>query len=526
MAEIEPGYRPVVMGTNGLVTAGHHLAAAAGARVLMDGANAADAAVAAAGVLAVTMPAMCGIGGDAFVLVWRPAQGRVEAINASGPAPRRASRAIFPDGLPDRGIRSAAVPGVVAGWDLLLRRHGTRPLGDLLRPAIRYAEAGFPVSYRLHKQMTMNLALLQRDEAAARAMLRAGRPYAPGELLVQSDLGKSLRRIAELGSDAFYRGPIAEAIVRASHARDGLFAAEDFGGPMAHAAEPVRTTYRGYTVYEEPPQSQGMTVLAALNLLEGFDLQAAGAGTADTLHLMIEALKLAMADRDTFVADPAFVKVPVTGLLDKAYAAAQRKRIDPRRAANSPGPGQPTDTTLLCTVDREGNAVALIQSLFLAFGSGVVADGTGLFLNNRLWGFNTTPGHANCIEPGKRTAHTLNTFMAFRDDRPALLGGTPGGPVQVQANVQVITNVLDFGMNPQAAIEAPRWFLERDGGLKVEARIEAAVRTALAARGHAVRLTEAWDPGCGGMQVIAFHPESGAAMAGADPRREGYAVAV
>ena len=530
-------HRGVVVAKKGVVAASQPLAVSAGLHVLQQGGSFADAAIATSAVLCVTEPYASHVGGDAFIIVYDAKTRKTTALNASGAAPQSANVEQFPDGIPIRGLSAAAIPGLVDAWATLNGQWGTRSLSELLAPAIDYASNGFPAGCR-YSQSFANHASLFPTFPTTLQSLTGGTLPKPGNVIRQPDLAWTLNQIAEGGRDAFYLGPVAERIVKFSRENGGLFAKEDFAAHRTQVSDPLRTTYRGYTVHGQPPVSQGHILLQELNLVEGFDLAALGPNSTDTIHLQVEAKKLAFADRAAYLGDPKFVSVPMETLLSKEYASQRRKQIDPVRASLHVTAGEVAhDTTYFCVADAEGNAVSFIQSVFWGFGSGVVAKGTGVLFNNRMTGFSLNPFSPNVLAPGKRTAHTLNAYLITRNtpnsDPLAFVGGTPGGDVQVQSNLQVICNVIDFGMNPQEAIEAPRW---QHGGqivgaagepsqeaLAIEERVPQETRQALAERGHRLEPLGPWAHGSS-YQLIAVHPETGVYMAGSDPRCDGHAA--
>jgi len=464
------------------------------------------------------------MGGDAFALVYRARDGSFTAINGSGAAPR-AAEALFETGIPQRGPRATTVPGAVAAWADLLERFGTRSLGDVLRPAIQYAREGFPVGDRLARSIASTQGVLASFYTSAAVFLRDGRPPQPGDVLVQADLAESLSMVAERGKEAFYQGELAEALVACSRAQGGLLALEDFAAHRSVWADPVSTFYRDYQVLAQPPVSQAHILLEELNIVEGDDLVALGHNSAPLIHLMVEAKKLAFADRYRYTGDPDFVRVPMEAMLSKAHARRQRARIDPDRAARDPEalPVPDTHTTYLAVVDPEGNAISYIQSIFSPFGCGMVAGDTGIVLNNRATGFSLDPASPNVLQPGKRPVHTLGAYMVARSGLPVLVLGTPGASAQVQTVFQLIVDLLDFRMDVQEAIEAPRWRSEGDD-LLLEGRVPTEVRDRLAAMGHRVQPAPDFDPQTGGAQVIKLDHAHGVLHGGADPRREGYAL--
>jgi gamma-glutamyltranspeptidase/glutathione hydrolase len=551
--------RSVVLARNGLIATSQPLASAAGLRVLQEGGNAIDAAVTAAAVLAVVEPTMNGIGGDLFALVYDARTKTLKGLNASGRSPSRASldelRRRQLAEMPSSGILSVTVPGVVDGWAELLARHGTLSLARALAPAIEYAREGFPVSEIIATQWRQAAKRLARDPAAAAVFLPGGEPPAPGQVFRNPALARSLELIARGGRDAFYRGPLAQAIVADSAARGGLFELGDFADHRSDWVEPLSTNYRGYEVFELPPNTQGLAALEMLNILEGFDLKSLGHNSAAYLHLLIEAKRIAWADRDRYLADPDQVPPAVLKtLLSKEYAAARRREIDPERAqptyrpATIPGLPTPSgapreavwrtrlllprpepvdepdvasgDTIYLTAADSRGNVVSLIQSLFANFGAGIVAGDTGIVLHNRGALFAFDPTHPNALAPHKRPFHTLVPAMVFKEGRPWLSYGVMGGDMQPQGHVQVLLNLVEFGMNIQEAGEAAR-FRHAANGVALESAISAEARAGLEARGH--RLTSGFDI-FGGFQGILIDPKSGVLMGGSDPRKDGLAI--
>ena len=532
-------FRPSVMGGNGMVASGHALASQAGIQTLTAGGNAVDAAIATAAALGVVEPAGSGVGGDGFILIYWAETGQVSAVNASGPAPGAATRERYLEdgGIPMKGIRSVSVPGLVDGWLLAHERYGALPLGEVFGPAISLCEDGFPVSHQLANGLKGENERFASDPLTRAIYTNDGKPIAAGSLLCNRNLGTTLRKIAQDGRKTLYEGELAKAIIEFSRSRDGLFTEEDLGNYHAHWAEPIHVNYRGYEVYEMPPNSSGHILLQELNMVELFDLQSLGCNTAESIHLMVEAKKLAFADREKYMADPEWVDIPIEGMLSKSYAAEQAERIDMNRAAVDVAAGGPEaheDTTCFCTADRAGNLVCILQSIQSGFGSSLVAGDTGILLNNRMTYWHLEEGHPNCLMPGKRVRHTMNPVIVTKDGKPVLTCGTPGADTQVQTNLQLVTHMLDFGMTPQEAVAAPRWRSLQNpmestiphvcsNNLQVEDRFPESVREELAQRGHELELVGDWG-GPGSAQAIAVHPESGALIGGSDPRRDGYAV--
>jgi gamma-glutamyltranspeptidase/glutathione hydrolase len=529
--------RPVTIATHGMVASPHYLATAAGLRILQQGGNAVDAAVATSAVLTVVYPHMCSPGGDAFWLIHPAEEGRLRGLNASGRAPYAATRAFFEGrgltSIPLRGLLPVTVPGVVDGWGVALRRYGTMSLAKVLEPAVGYAQEGFPISAKLSRWMEQNAEVLHKYPTSARVFLGEGGPARPGKILRQEDLARSLRTIGQEGCRAFYRGRIAEAIVRFCAENGGLLSAQDLVDHRSDWVEPIGITYRGHTIYEFPPSTQGLAALLALNIVEGFDLPSMERQSAEYLHLLVEAKKLAFADRDRYISDPDFVEIPVQELSSMEYAAARRASIDLHEAARQVSAGHPPggDTVYLCVVDRQGNAVSLIQSIYFAFGCGVVVGDTGIILQNRGAYFSLDPSHVNRLEPHKRPFHTLTPAMVFKDDQPYLVLGTMGGDGQPQTHLQIISNIVDFGLDVQEAIEAPRWlsgrFLLGDEPadlLSVEGRFQVKVLDQLVAKGHRIEVLEDLAEVMGHAQAIMIAPDSGVLMGRADPRGDGVAL--
>ncbi len=528
-------HRPTILGRRGVVASPHPLATLTGIQILQEGGNAVDAAVATNAVLAVVHPHMCGLGGDLFVLVYHAKEEAVLALNASGAAPEAATpeayRAAGHAEMPFRGLWSVTVPGVVDGWAAAVARCGSMGLKDLLRPAMHWAEAGFPVSPELAEIAGAERALLQRSAEAARIYLPGGRGPKAGQVLHQSNLGRTLHALSEGGREAFYAGPVAQDIVRFSQANGGLLTAEDLAAPHAEWVRPLAVEYRGFRVFQCPPNSQGIATLMALQILAGFDL--ASASEADRIHLMVETKKLAFSDRDRYVSDPRFVSVPTEHLLDPAYSGTRRALISWERAAQHVSAGELRgDTICLCTADGQGNWVAWIQSLYSSFGSGVVAGKTGILLQNRGAYFSLDPAHVNRLAPGKRTLHTLTPLLALRGKEPFLATGTRGADGQPQTLLTILTGVADRGLGIQDALDEPRWVHGRrvrgddPSTLRIETRFPPEVASALAARGHRVQATVPFDFNMGFAQAIMRNPESGCLVGAADPRGDCLALGI
>jgi gamma-glutamyltranspeptidase/glutathione hydrolase len=521
-----PG-RSVVMCTRGMVATSQPMATQVGLDILKRGGNAVDAAVAACATLAVTEPHATGIGGDCFLLYHEARSGRLHGLNGSGRAPAAATpeayRARGLAQVPETGILSVTVPGAVDAWDTARERFGTMGLDELLAPAIEYADEGYVVSPVVGQAWRSLESLLAPHVDSSRALLVDGRAPAVGTIHRQPLLARTLKRIAREGRAAFYGGAIGEEIVRFSRAHDGLLALEDFAAHRSEWVEPIATDYRGVRVFEIPPNGQGITALMTLNILEQTAFGQRPRLGVEHLHYLIEAFKLAVAERDTHVCDPAFHAVPVDALLSKAYARDQAARIDPQRVLGYPLASNlrpHRDTVYLTVVDRDRNAVSLINSLYYPFGSLLVAGDTGVTLQNRGAGFVLDPEHANCIAPRKRPLHTIIPAMAYRNGKPLLAFGVMGGEYQAMGHAYVFSNWLDFGLDLQEAIDAPR-FLPGLGVVAVERSLPAASCEALRRRGHVVVES---DTALGGAQAIYIDNEAGVLQAASDPRKDGCAL--
>ena len=564
-------HRPVVMGRNGMVCAGHPLAAQAGVSVLQQGGNAVDAAIATAAALGVVEPLMSGIGGDGFIMAYLAGEDRLRVSNGTGAAPYAATLERYRDGIPMKGILSVSVPGLLNAWLDTHEAYGRLPLSNVLAPAIALASDGFPVTHylaaaiagdRLLCKFPTSQAIYTRDGSGA--SLQAG------DILSNPDLARTLSTIAAEGRDAFYRGSIGEAIVRFSEEQGGLLTMADLDDCHARWQEPIAARYRGYTVYEAPPNSSGHILLQELNIIDGHDIAALGFGSAESIHLMVEAKKLAFADREAYVADPDYVDVPLEGMLSREYARERSASIDPERAGSNVAAGDPwrhqtaprkavasgagrrgprteqEDTTCFVVADRDGNAVCQLQSIQSGWGSSLVAGNTGILLNNRMTYWHLDAGHVDCLQPGKRVRHTMNPVMVFQEVPESENGhgagrqlifalGTPGADCQVQSNMQVITNLIDHGMTLQEAVEAPRWKDVQDGTestlphsaenrLLMEGRFDVDAVRRLRSMGHPVHVLGEWDGVTGREMALHIDPNTGAIHGAADPRHDGYAI--
>ena len=547
-----------VFASRGMVACAHYLATRAGVHILTQGGNAIDAAIAANATMTVVYPSTSSAGGDVFMLIWDAKSRKLYALNGSGRAPQGMTPEFFvSQGLkqiPERGPLSINVPGAVDGWFEALGRFGSLPAETIFAPAITYAEEGMPVTSKLSGWLSnMAETVLKRWESSAGVYLPNNRPPRTGEVLRQPALARTYRMLAKDGRDAFYHGPLARTITDYIQQCGGVLSIEDMQQHHSDWVEPISTNYRGYEVYEFPPNSQGITALEMLNIIESFDLKSLGYQTADYLHILLEAKKLAFADRDRYISDPDFVDVPVERLLSKEYAEQQRARINPRRAAASIAAGleKGGDTMYLCVADREGNVVSLIQSLYNGFGSGVVGGDTGVMLHNRGTYFSLDPQHVNYLQPGKRTMHTLTPAMVLREGEPFMAVGSMGGDAQPQIHVQLLSAMLDFGMNAQQAIAAPRWrsgpvrihpssgrrgimqgqrgvdgHMERDivELVMLENRFPSGIPLLLDLLGHRTNVVGPWEDGMGHAQAIQINASNRIFEGAADPRCDGLAL--
>ena len=520
-----PGRSPV-RATEAMAATSHPLATAAALDVLRGGGNAMDAAVTAAAVLAVVEPQSTGIGGDCFVLYVPRGEGRVIAFNGSGRAPAAASldwyRSRGFQAIPTYGAHAVTIPGAIDAWCRLLEDHGRRGIDAALAPAIRYAEGGYPIHDRVAFDWSDCAELLNADPGAARILLPGGKPPVAGQIHRQPELGQTLRTIAREGRRGFYAGAVAADMVAHLRAQGGLHSLEDFAAAAGDYVEPIQAAYRGVDIFQMPPNNQGLTALLMLNILAGFDLGALDPLGAERLHLEIEAGRLAYRDRNALIADQDKVPVPVAELLAAPYAEELRRRIDRNRAQTDLPPSlmRKSDTVYLSVVDRDRNAVSFINSTYYSFGSGLVSPKTGVVLQNRGSSFRLDPNHPNCIAPGKRPMHTIMPGMALRNGRVLMPFGVMGGDYQPFGHVHLLTNILDFGMDPQAALDFPRVFYAGDM-VQAEHGVPEAAVAGLRARGHQVET--AAEP-LGGGQAIRIDWEAGTLTGGSDPRKDGLAL--
>jgi len=533
--------RSVVLARHGMVATSHPEASEAGLRILQNGGNAADAAIAANAMLGVVEPMSCGIGGDLFVIYWDHKSQRLYGLNASGRSPRAASRPKMTElgvtSIPTSGPLSWSVPGCVNGWEALRSRFGTKPLAELLADSITTSNDGFPVTEIIAASWQGSAASLARTpDAAATYLIDNDRAPRFGEVFKNPRLAATYRKIAAGGAAAFYRGDIADRIVAYSQRQGGLFSQEDFADDKPDWIDPVSTNYRGYDAWELPPNGQGIAALQILNLLEPHDLKAWGPSHPEYLHRLIEAKKLAFADRARFYADPQMADVPVQQLISKEYALRQGSRIQANRAADDVPPGDPRlqhgDTIYLTVVDKDRNCCSLIQSLYFGFGSQLVPGDVGFALQNRGTLFAMDEHHPNRLEPGKRPFHTIIPAFVTRQGKPWFSFGVMGGDMQPQGHVQILVNLIDFGMNVQAAGDAARIqhigsatptgeAAKGSGTVLVESGISDGTIAALRAKGHEVLRAKG---SFGGYQGILLDLDQGVLQGASESRKDGQAV--
>jgi len=523
--------RSMVVGRRGMVATSNPLASQAGLRVLRAGGNAADAAIAAAAMLNVTEPASTGVGGDCFALFYDASTRQVTALNGSGRAPAALTLDdLLAQGLteiPTTSPHAVSVPGAVAGWADLLARHGRMTLADVLQDAIDYAREGYPVHPVFAASWQATEAFLRRSPYAG-DYLPDGRAPAAGQVVRLPGLANTLQAIADGGPDAFYSGPVADAIVTTLQEVGGLMTRDDLKAHRSTWDEAISTGYRGVTVYECPPNGQGMVALEALNIVAGDDVAALPWDSPERIHLVVEAMRISFADARQYNADLATNPAPLKFLLGNDYAANRRADISASQAMQPPSYGVPvagSDTVYLSVVDGDGNACSFINSLYTGWGSGIVAQGTGVFLQSRGALFTLETGHPNCLAPGKRPYHTIIPGMALRGDELYSCFGVMGGFMQPQGHVQVLMAMIDDGLNPQEALNRPRWCLEDGSGdslLALEEGLPVATMARLAELGHSVRPVSGRGRGVfGDGQIINREPASGVLMGGSDPRKDG-----
>ena len=523
--------KSVAMGPQGMVASSQHLATLAGYKILLKGGNALDAAVAMASTLNVVEPHSVGIGGDAFALIYLAKENKIIGINASGRAPYKADLAYFHErgisAMPERGILAVTVPGALHGWARAVERYGSLKLGDLFKDAIYYAENGFPVTEVIAGEWKNAKDVLLSHTSAAKSYLIDGKAPKPGQVFKNKDLAQTYRKIAREGIETFYEGEICKTIVDFSRKNGGLISSKDFKDHTTKWVEPISTNYRGYTIYELPPNGQGITALEMLNILEGYDIASLGHNSSEYLHLLIEAKKIAFRDRDYIVTDPEFESVPVERLLSKEYAREWREKIDYQKTMVLPDPysnARGSDTVFVTAVDQNRNAVSLISSVYMAFGSGMVVDDTGIVLQNRGHSFSLDPHHPNRLEPHKRPMHTIIPAMVFKDGQFLMSFGVMGGDMQPQGHVQFLINLIDFKMNIQEAVDAPRLRHVQGKEVYVEEGISSITALALKEKGHHIIDVPPSVNQVGGGQAIYLDRAQNVLLGASDRRKDGCAI--
>ncbi len=535
-------YSRAVMGLSGMVAAAHPLAVRAGLDLLRTGGNAMDACLAMAAVTSVVLPQMCGLGGDAFLIYYEARSGTVSAINGSGPAGDGATAERYQDQgkiLPQHGIHSVAVPGAPMVFQMAADRFGSVGLERCFQHGVSIAESGFPVSLELSRAIGAEEKKLRKFGETAGVYMPSGHPLRPGDTLKRPDLALTLREFAHRGAQNFYCGDFADRFYHLNRQMEGAFTGNEFSrfysGGSTSFYEPLRTDYRGYTVLETAPVSQGFIVLEGMNILEEFNMNEMDPDGAEAVHLMVEAKKIAFDDRNSLAGDPDSSVFDVSRLISKEYSELVASGISAgrtREEASEIGERR-ADTTSFVAWDAYGNACTFIHSVAFQFGSGLTVPGTGVLLNNRAGrSFALTGGHPNCLLPGRRPMHTLNCYMVLKDGKPFVVGGTPGGDGQPQWNMQMLSLMLDHGAGPQDAVDFPRWTstpgtdvigLDNPFEVRLESRFPEGTRRGLQKRGHKVRVVSQWGGG-GGAQIIMKDPRSGVLLGGSDRRVGGLAI--
>ena len=529
MYEIRNTYRSMIVAQNGMVASSQPLAVQAGIDILKKGGNAIDAAIAVAATLNVVEPMSTGIGGDAFALIRTKEDDKVHAINASGWTPKNLTLDHFREQglekIPNTGILSVSVPGAVSGFEKVLERFGTMPFKEVLKPAIHYAENGFPISELVGFSWHRAVEKLNSHPVTAKNYLLNSRAPRVGEIFFSKDLANTFKTIAKGGAEEFYKGSIAKKIIDFTSKNDGFFTQEDFAAFEAEWVDPIKSSYKDYEIYQCPPNGQGIATLLQLNILKGFEIDSMIHNSSQYLHLLIEAKKLAWADLRAFASDPKFNKLPIDELLSEEYSQKQRDRINLNKAAQNVKPGldwSSGDTVYLSVVDKDRNAVSFINSLYNGFGSGLVAEGTGVCLQNRGSLFSLDENHLNVYAPRKRPFHTIIPALATEDNLPVLSFGCMGGDVQPQGQIQMFLNMVEFGMNVQQAIEIPRFVHYDDNTVALEMGIDVKTRAELMMKGHQLRAETGQF--FGGAQAVAIDYENDVLYGGSDPRRDGCAI--
>lgn len=537
--EISYKSRSTTYSQNGMVCSTSPLAASAGIQILANGGNAFDAAITVASVEAVTVPGMCGFGGEVFAIYHDASSGITRGLTSTGMAPRKATTSFFKslgyDFIPADGPLAVSPPGELAAYDYINKKYGTIPLSSLIGPAIHFAHEGHPLAASTARLLVVAREKIYNSPSLSKLFLKQdGSLYNEGELFRNTDLANTLMKISKRGVEDFYKGEMADLIVQRFKDSGGILDKESLENHIVEEYEPLTTNYRGYTVAENRPPSQGMLLLQMLNIMELFNLGEYGHLTPKAIHLMVEAKKLAFADRNDYLGDPLYLDIPIEQLLSKNFAKLRRESIDPLIASNSVTPGnlinEGTDTSYFCVADKDGNAVSFIHSLYNSFGSGFVPDGTGILFNNRQQGFRLEDGHPNSLAPWKRPMHTLNAFIVLENGKPVIISGTPGADFQTQGNLQLITSLIDHGLSPQEAVDAPRWNSMPGSNpptnndpfeVRFEPRMPIGIAKQLEQMGHKIT----WGQegiSHGIFQLICIDPTSGILAGASDPRGDGH----
>ena len=533
--------RPTVYASNGMVCSHSPLAASIGIKILSEGGNAFDAAIATAAMEAITVPGMCGFGGEVFAMFYEAKTGKTLGLTSTGIAPALATSGYFRsrgyDSMPIDGPLAVSPPGELAAYEYLNRQYGTMSMSELLSYAIKYAEEGHPITPRASRVFaSMKNRILKFPSTSKIFLKKDGSSYKAGELFKNPDLANTLKVVSQEGTESFYKGAIASKIVEEFGKAGGILDLASLANHQVEVYDPITTDYRGYVVAENRPPSQGFMLLEMLNIMEGFDVTGYGHLDPGLIHLMIESKKLAFADRNAYLGDPNFENNPLEELISKEFAQKRRNTIDHKNAGKNVSPGNPikdgTDTSYFCIVDKDGNAISFIHSLYNGFGSAFVAEGTGILFNNRQQGFRLEEGHPNTVKPGKRPMHTLNCFIVLKNGKPVIVSGSPGADFQTQGNLQIITSILDHGLTPQEAVDAPRWHsipgshpldMGNPPQVQLEPRMSETVSEALIAKQHKIT----WGQegiSHGIFQVISINQETGVLAGASDPRGDGYAA--
>jgi gamma-glutamyltranspeptidase/glutathione hydrolase len=523
--------RSVAMGTNGMVSASQPLATLAGYKILQKGGNAVDAAVAMISTLSAVEPHSVGLGGDAFALIYLAKERKLIGMNGSGRAPYRANLKYFHEKglkeIPERGILPVTVPGALHGWASAVERYGTLSLGEIFDDAIHYAENGFPVTQIIAGEWKEAERILLSHESSSKTYLIDGKAPKPGQIFINRDLAATFKKIADDGIGTFYEGEICDAMVNYSDRSNGLLSRQDFKDHSTTWVEPISTDYRGYTVYQLPPNGQGLAALEMLNILEGYEISSLKHNSSEYLHLLFEAKKAGFSDRDSFITDPDFERVPVDQFLSKGYAGKLRKKIDLKKAQVPPLPSLSignTETVYVTAVDKDRNAVSFISSIYMHFGSGIVVDGTGIVLQNRGKSFSLDPKHLNRLEPHKRPMHTIMPGMTFKEGEFLMSFGVMGADMQPQGHVQFLINLIDFKMNLQEAMDAPRGRHLQGMEVYLEDGIPEEVASTLQGKGHQIIQGTPAVNQVGGGQAIFLDRSQNVLLGASDRRKDGCAI--